>query len=196
MDAISIPQQQPPVQLSGKKFSTRAGAYIIDSIVFYVTNLGVGFSAGLVIGLALALSGRAYTVQSQQNQILGTILGLVLFVLYFTVFEGLYGATLGKLLLGMRVVKEGCQGCGLGAAFIRGLLRYIDGFFFAIPAYLSMKAPLFQRIGDKAAKTIVVDAKETYIQQPRAWWWFLVAALIYLALAAIGYSIVLLTMVS
>lgn len=54
----------------------------------------------------------------------------------------------------------------------------------SIPAYTSMKPPLYQRIGDRDAKTIVVGAKEEIIQQPREWWWFLLATALYLLINA------------
>jgi len=52
-------------------------------------------------------------------------------VLYFVVLEGLFGATAGKLILGLRVIKiEG--GCpGLFKGFMRNLMRIIDG----LPAF-------------------------------------------------------------
>lgn len=102
-------------------------------------------------------------------------------MLYFAIFEWAYGATLGKLVLGMRVVQENGDPCSFGSAFIRGLLRYIDSLFFAIPAYTSMKHPFYQRIGDKAAKTIVIGSTDPIIRQPRAWWWFPIAGVAYFA---------------
>lgn len=166
----------------GKTFGIRAGAYIIDSVVYFVATFGVTISVSIALGIALALSGRQFYLDDQSTQCLSLAAGLVQFALYFVIFEWLYGATLGKLVLGMRVVQENGEACGLGAALIRAALRYIDGLFFGIPAYATMKAPLYQRIGDKAAKTVVVSAQGATIQQPREWWWFLVAAGLYVAL--------------
>ncbi len=169
----------------GKKFGIRAAAYIIDSVVYVVASFAIQFLVGIMLGIAFLLSGREFYIDEQSTQCLNLIVGLVRFALYFTIFEWLYGATLGKLVLGMRVVKKNGEPCDFGAAFIRALLRYVDGLFFGIPAYASMKAPLYQRIGDKSAKTVVFGAKETIIQRPHAWWWFLVATGLYLALDTI-----------
>lgn len=49
-----------------------------------------------------------------------------------------------------------------------------------------MKEPLLQRIGDKAARTIVVGAKDQFIQRAREWWWFAVAAVIYLGIEVVA----------
>jgi len=144
-----------------------------------------GLALGIMLGIVFILTGREFYFSEESVQCLDFVSGLVLSVLYFTIFEWLYGATLGKLILGLRVVKESGKPCDLRAAFIRALYRFIDGFFFALPAYRSMKSPLYQRIGDKKAQTIVVGSKEPVIQQPRAWWWFLVAVVLYLALATI-----------
>lgn len=95
-------------------------------------------------------------------------------------------------MLSMHVVKESGEPCDFKAALIRALFRYIDGLFFGIPAYYSMKTPLYQRIGDKQARTIVIGAKDVVIQRQRAWWWFFVATAVYLALnAAIALIIVI-----
>jgi hypothetical protein len=49
-----------------------------------------------------------------------------------------------------------------------------------------MKAPLRQRLGDKAAHTLVVDARDPSIRESRDGWWFVVALVLYLALGAVG----------
>ena len=121
------------------------------------------------------------------------LIGFVTSTLYFMVFEWLYGATPGKVILGIRVVMEDGRPCSLGAALIRDLLRLIDGLFFGIPAYVTMKEPLLQRIGDKAAKTVVVGAKDTFIRQAPEWWWFIVAAAIYLGIEIIASLIQMFT---
>jgi hypothetical protein len=55
-----------------------------------------------------------------------------------------------------------------------------------------MKAPLYQRLGDKTAKTIVVGSHDPIIRQPRDWWWFLVATGLWVAVDTIGTAIFLL----
>lgn len=167
------------LQIEGKSFGIRGVAYVIDSVIWIALTILissiVGFGTGIMI---LITTGQEFQYQEQTNQILNYLIELILFTLYFTIFEWLYGATLGKIIIGSRVIMENGERCTLVAALIRAGLRYIDGLFFGIPAYASMKSPLFQRFGDKTAKTVVVGAKESIINQPRAWWWFLVAAMI------------------
>lgn len=171
--------------VEGKKFGIRAGAYIIDVIIFNIAYFGLMFVFSFVVAVAFAISGREFLVDQRSTQCQDIVIGLIIFVLDFTIFEWLYGATPGKIILGMRVVKENGEPCDFKAALIRALLRIIDGLFFGIPAYASMKHPLYQRIGDKSAKTIVVGKRELIIQRPREWWWLLVAVILDLAFRTI-----------
>lgn len=181
----TLPVEQYPVQAKGKRFGIRAVAYIIDSVIYLAVNYAVLFVVGLMIGIALALSGRQFTVDEQSTKWLNYAVSFVLAMLYFAVFEWLYGATPGKLILGMRVVQEDGRPCSLKSALIRGFLRLFDGFLFGAVAYSFMSAPLYQRLGDKNAETVVVSSQELLIQRGHAWWWFLIASGIYLAVNTI-----------
>jgi formylglycine-generating enzyme required for sulfatase activity len=178
--------------LEGKKFGSRAGAYIVDLIALNAANWAAGMIGGTLIGALLAAAGLQPSLDAQALRTLDCVTGLVSMALYFTLFEGLFGASLGKLILNMRVVKEDGRPCDLGAALVRALLRFVDGLFFGLPAYLSMKPPLRQRLGDKAAKTVVVGSTDAFIQELRPWWWFLVAAALYLLLMIITLDLALL----
>jgi uncharacterized RDD family membrane protein YckC len=83
-------------------------------------------------------------------------------VLYFTLMEGFLGATVGKFVTGIRVVREDGTKLDIGAAFIRNILRVIDELPFFIPylvgAILIWTSPTKQRLGDRVAKTVVVTA--------------------------------------
>ena len=50
MNESLLPQQEHQIQTEGKTFGIRAGAYIIDSVVFFVTNFVVQIMIGLIIG--------------------------------------------------------------------------------------------------------------------------------------------------
>jgi uncharacterized RDD family membrane protein YckC len=56
---------------------------------------------------------------------------------YFTVFHGLVGATLGKLALGIRVLRRDGSPLGVGWAF----LRYLGYFIVARLAYTAWLIP-------------------------------------------------------
>jgi uncharacterized RDD family membrane protein YckC len=79
--------------------------------------------------------------------------------LLFSVTEGLWGATPGKWLTGIRAIGTDLRPCGIGRALIRNLLKMVDGFFnFLIGILMVAYTPDWQRLGDLAARTIVIRA--------------------------------------
>jgi uncharacterized RDD family membrane protein YckC len=80
---------------------------------------------------------------------------------YFLLFEGLLGATLGKLVMGLRVVKIDGSPCAWPGALVRNVLRLVDGlpFFYLVGLVAVAVTEKNQRLGDLAAKTLVVRAR-------------------------------------
>jgi uncharacterized RDD family membrane protein YckC len=182
MDVIISEVRAPvvPQAVAGKGFGIRAGAYIIDTIIIMAINLAT--TIVVMMFISAMVSGRMAEVSEEENRFLDLIVGFTLRIIYFTIFEWLYGASPGKLMLNMRVVMEDGSPCSFQAALHRGVLRLIDGLFFGLVGYFSMKEPLYQRIGDQRAKTIVVGSNDAIIQQPWEWWWLLIAAGLYLVI--------------
>lgn len=89
---------------------------------------------------------------------LPALLYFLITILYYIVLEGTVGQTVGKMLLGIQVVRESTgQTPGMGAATIRTLLRIIDGFFFYLVALIVvLVSGKNQRLGDMVANTLVV----------------------------------------
>jgi uncharacterized RDD family membrane protein YckC len=82
--------------------------------------------------------------------------GLLVLAVY-SYLEGRWGKTPGKWLLGIRVLGMDLRPCGFGRAFLRNLLTFVDGFFsFLVGALLVALTENWQRLGDLAARTIVV----------------------------------------
>lgn len=68
------------------------------------------------------------------------------------------GETIGKRLLGIRVVALNGDGISLRAAVVRNVLATVDGAFFYLVGLASMKLSADrQRIGDRIAGTTVVS---------------------------------------
>ena len=82
----------------------------------------------------------------------------VVAILNFIVLEGTQGATLGKMLLGLRVVKVNGSPIGLLEALIRNVLRAIDALpiGYLLGGLLALSSPLKQRLGDRLAQTVVI----------------------------------------
>jgi uncharacterized RDD family membrane protein YckC len=83
-------------------------------------------------------------------------------LIYETVCESLFGATLGKFICGLRVISMKGTRPGIIAAFVRNLTFFLDSIFFGVLAYSAMKeTSLSQRWGDEWSKTVVVRASDT-----------------------------------
>ena len=65
--------------------------------------------------------------------------------------------SLGKMALGLRVIRTDGAPISWTESIIRNLLRIIDGLFvYLVGAILIWTSPLKQRLGDRVAKTVVV----------------------------------------
>jgi uncharacterized RDD family membrane protein YckC len=86
---------------------------------------------------------------------------LVLMALYFILFEGWTGATLGKWTLGLRVVSLDGAKPSLSRSTVRNLLRVVDGLpaFDILGIVLVLRSPERARFGDRAAGTRVVRSR-------------------------------------
>jgi len=120
----------------GVSVGPRALAIIIDAIILAVVG-----------GILILILKNA-----------GTALYVILAILYFPVMEKVWGATVGKMAIGLRVVMEdGVTPLNWGASIIRNLLRIIDGLFiYLVGSILVWTSPRRQRLGDRAGHTLVV----------------------------------------
>ena len=80
---------------------------------------------------------------------------------YFILMEAYVGWTVGKRILGMRVVDGTGNKIGFSKALIRNLLRLVDGLpaLNILGIILIACSPRGQRFGDRIAKTFVVGEK-------------------------------------
>jgi uncharacterized RDD family membrane protein YckC len=83
----------------------------------------------------------------------------VVVLAYYFVMEAATGKTLGKMVMGLRVVSTSGPYTPM-KAFIRNLLRIIDGlpFLYLLGIIVVASSKQKQRIGDMAAGTLVVRA--------------------------------------
>jgi len=99
--------------------------------------------------------------------------GCVAFLLYTTLAEHLGGATLGKVLTGLRVVsvEPGGGPVGLRGALVRNLGFFVDSLFFGMVAYSHMANNLRrQRLGDEWAGTVVVWKSDAPVRSAVVGW--------------------------
>ena len=177
---VSSPAIQAPSL--GVGFGFRTGAQIIDLIIHNILALLAGLFVGVSIAVYATVTGipaSALTSTLGATDLIGYIFALTGFALYHTVCEGMHGATLGKLILKIHVLREDGTPASFGSALIRSFAFFIDRLFFGLVAYSSMKqSVLSQRLGDKWAKTVVVARSTLNQGQLPSGWKFVVAFLI------------------
>jgi uncharacterized RDD family membrane protein YckC len=92
--------------------------------------------------------------------ILDPICLVFLFIIfaYMILMEAYVGWTVGKRILGMRVVDGSGSKIGLTQSVVRNILRLIDGLpaFNILGIVLIASSPRGQRFGDRIAKTYVI----------------------------------------
>ena len=180
-------------ELSGARFWIRTVPKVIDFIVLLlVLSLSGPLAYDLPRTIFIALTGKTISWQTfhYSGSIWGDVLGILLVsILYFSLFEALYGATPGKLVCGLRVLKEDGSPCGLMSAVGRSVALIVDGAIFGLVAAVSMRASLLhQRLGDKWFHTVVVSGRDL---RPGALCRFLLACLLYIPLALILASLIM-----
>jgi uncharacterized RDD family membrane protein YckC len=83
-------------------------------------------------------------------------------VLVFGLWQGLAGATPGKLLFGIRTVKDDGGAPGIGRALLRWVLWIVDALPYVcilplVGIITASASKGHRRVGDMAAKTFVID---------------------------------------
>ena len=122
-------------------------AIIVDSLL-----IGLLLSPFTLFGTNSDGSMSTYQTVSQ------SLIYVVGVLLYFTLLEGYLGQTVGKMLLGIKVIREdNGEVPGLGTAALRTVLRLVDGIFGYLVGFIAvMASSKRQRLGDMAAHTLVV----------------------------------------
>lgn len=154
-----------PVEARPAGFAIRFAGRLIDSIA----GMFVGFAGGVVGAVFVAvtrgpkaLGTSRHVMQSPHAlEAIGAslLLGVVGSTAYFFVSEWVGGATVGKLVLGLRVRDVELGRCTARGALIRNLAWYVDAFFFGLVAWAAMhESDTKQRLGDCWGRTVVVEA--------------------------------------
>ncbi|MEU4652923.1 RDD family protein [Streptomyces sp. NPDC023723] len=160
----------PRVASMARRFSAR----LIDGAAFLIIYLVLIF-AGVAgsIGSMQDCDPNSVNYDSCMNDAGSDFAGsfgvvfivfMLIAVLYEWLMIGLVGATLGKLCVGIRVVKADTgQKPGLGSAFIRYIIAVVGSFACGIGQLLVYLSPFWDKSGrqqgwhDKAASTMVIQ---------------------------------------
>ncbi len=153
MDVGNNEQQVVSFDLAG--LDSRVLAFLIDLVLISVVALlayGIGTYSLQNPGIDSPGLGRAFTP-----------IYLLLFFLgssYFVILNGYSGKTIGKMLMGIRIISEEGGPIGFWQSFVRWIGYYISAIFLFIGFIWSVFDPNFQSWHDKIAGTYVVKEKK------------------------------------
>lgn len=157
--AAAAPQSQMAEHARAAR-PARLLAIIADTVLFELIALFVNgvFGVTVVTSGSPAVVGAGTATFSTATAVDWPWLA-ILSVLYFMAPEAVFGATPGKALAGLRVVRTDGRALGLGDVAVRNLLRPIDylPFLYLVGGAFVMATAQSRRLGDLAAGTTVVS---------------------------------------
>ncbi len=139
----------------------RVVAIIVDTIILAIVMVVLSLPLGMQ---AMMMNMTNYTNPAAAAGLAGssmlfTVLSLLIGLGYFTYFEGTTGQTIGKRMVNIKVVKENGKQVTYMDALVRTILRMIDGIgMYIVGLIVVLASEKKQRVGDMAAKTLVVKA--------------------------------------
>lgn len=157
--AVPVPRSTAPSGMAYQGIGIRFAAQIVDTIILLIIYFIISFILGMFLGIfVMNMMGGGYYYGGLQ--LLFYIIFIGLWFGYFVFMEGSKGQTVGKMVCGIKVVKEDGSPCDMHAALIRNLLRIVDSLPFAyiVGVILISGSDKKQRLGDKSAHTVVVKA--------------------------------------
>ena len=148
------------LELRLAKLPSRAVAETLDLLV--------QFGGLLVISLIGAFTGLSDSLDGAAAVALGLTLYVGIFVGYPVLFESLSrGRSLGKMAMGLRVVREDGGPIQFRHALVRGLLAIFEVYPFGVIAVItSLLSAKGKRVGDYLAGTVVVRERVPNIAAP------------------------------
>jgi len=136
-------------------FFRRGIAAFLDLFLLVIIFLVLGLSFTVSVSWNYtSFSGLVSTITYSQP--LNALFFLIVLIIYSTVTESLWGGTLGKLILGVKVVDLQKEKISLGKSFLRNVFTPVDLLVGPVLFLLSKKR---QVLGDKVANTVVVRKK-------------------------------------
>lgn len=152
-----------PISLAsatGRALPRRLLALVADTFVISLLDAIVNGTFGvtrITSGIATTMGSGGFTSFTTQTTVDWPWLAL-LWVTYYAVLEGLFGATVGKRLAGLRVTDLEGRRIGPQAAIVRNLARLLDvlPFGYMLGGILTLATRQHQRLGDRLAGTVVV----------------------------------------
>jgi len=139
-NSTTVPTSVAPIYAS---FGRRLLASLLDGMIVAIPSFALSFVLTLLLG---------------EQEAITVLLQMSISIIYYVLLTGLNGQTLGKMALGIKVVRvDNGNVPGIGKAILREILgKMINSFTFLIGYFWMLWDGKKQTIHDKIASTIVV----------------------------------------
>jgi len=157
--AVTAIAGSAPVRTSGQYRFARLG----DRFIAFALDIALLFGLFAIVDAWALMRWSTFDGAALQlttaSLVIAITLNTTILFLYGWLLEAACGATLGKALVGIRVVRT--TQCGsLSACAVRNVLRIVDGLgFYLVGAAVACCSNVRQRIGDICAHTAVVEER-------------------------------------
>lgn len=157
--ASPAPSTSAPVRSAGRYRFARLG----DRFIAFALDLALLFGLFAIVDAWAFMRWGTFDGAELQLTTASLVIAITLnaatLFLYGWLLEAACGATLGKVLVGIRVVRTSQRGA-LAACAVRNLLRIVDGLgFYLVGTAVAACSDVRQRIGDICAHTAVIEEK-------------------------------------
>lgn len=172
LEELGLAENEAPVRTSGSTLSPSSArsktssyrfARLGDRFIAFVLDVAVLFGLFAVVDAWVFMRWGRFDGSELQLSAAALLMALglnaAILFLYGWLLEAACGATLGKILVGIRIVRtRECD--ALAACAVRNLLRIVDGLvFYLVGTAVAACSEVRQRIGDICAHTAVVEEK-------------------------------------
>jgi uncharacterized RDD family membrane protein YckC len=144
-------------------FGPRLVALLVDGLIIGIINwvlnlilLGGAAAGTAATGADTTSAAAAFTGAG----LMGTGLSLVISILYWVVYQGQTGQTVGKKIMGIKVVTSSGKTPSMGTLFLRETIgKFVSSLILGIGYLMILWDEKKQGLHDKIASTYVVKAK-------------------------------------
>jgi len=139
-----IKLQDNNIKIAKKRY--RVGAFLIDFFIFW----SIGMAVGVFFGEPMDEGEFGFSLTG-----LPALFMFACGFFFWPLSEAFWGQSIGKRLLDLKVVNDYCRPIGMGQAFGRFFLAFVD-CMFCIGLFIASSNDKNKRIGDAVANTIVI----------------------------------------
>jgi len=150
MNELELEEKLNREQIHVSTINKRTAAFAMDEII-------ISLLVAVIVWDQLKVLKTPEDMMKYSSSIFIYVMGIK--VLYQAVFVSVYGATLGKMAMKIKVIDSEYLGLpSISESIIRAIMRVISEAVFYFGFLVAMFSPVKLTWQDRVAKTLVVDA--------------------------------------